>query len=41
MKLAAHHLIHMIKSGEDMEKTLVTVSAAELDEASQQMAATA
>ena len=33
MKLAALHLIKMIESGEDMEKTLVTVSAAELEEA--------
>lgn len=31
MKLAANHLTHMVKSGEDLEKTLVTVSPAELE----------
>ena len=41
MKLAAHHLIQMIESGEDMEKTLITLSAAELDEASTKLAAVA
>ncbi len=30
MKLAGSHLEHMILSGEDIEKTLVTVSAADL-----------
>jgi hypothetical protein len=33
MKLAALHLVTMIQSGVDMEKTLVTVTAAELDDA--------
>ena len=33
MKLAATHLRRMIESGEDMEKVLVTVSAADLAEA--------
>jgi hypothetical protein len=32
MKLAALHLKHMLESGEDMEKTLVTVQAAEIDQ---------
>ncbi len=31
MKLAAQHLKHMIESGEDIEKTLVTVPAAEME----------
>lgn len=31
LKLAALHLKHMIESGEDLEKTLVTVSQADLD----------
>jgi hypothetical protein len=31
MKLAALHLKHMIEGGEDMEKTLVTVSYPELE----------
>jgi hypothetical protein len=30
LKLAAEHLKHMIKSGEDLEKTLVTLSPADL-----------
>lgn len=30
LKLAAQHLKHMIESGEDIEKTLVTVPAGEL-----------
>ena len=34
LKLAARHLIYMIKSGEDLEKTLVTMSAADLERAS-------
>lgn len=34
LKLAAAHLRSMIESGEDLEKTLVTVSRAELDRAS-------
>lgn len=32
MKLAALHLKHMLETGEDMEKTLVTVPAPELEE---------
>jgi hypothetical protein len=32
MKLAALHLEHMLKSGEDMEKTLVTTQPAELEQ---------
>src|SRR5579864_1384677 len=31
LKLAALHLKHMLESGEDIEKTLVTVPAEELD----------
>jgi hypothetical protein len=30
LKLAAGHLIHMLESGEDLEKTLVTLSPADL-----------
>jgi hypothetical protein len=30
MKLAALHLVHMIRTGEDIEKTLVTVSPEDL-----------
>ena len=33
LKLAARHLRHMITSGEDLEKTLVTVAPAELERA--------
>jgi hypothetical protein len=33
LKLAARHLTYMITSGEDLEKTLVTVSPAELERA--------
>jgi hypothetical protein len=33
MKLAARHLQYMIKSGEDLEKTLVTLSPADLERA--------
>jgi hypothetical protein len=32
MKLAALHLKHMLESGEDMEKTLVTAQPAELEQ---------
>jgi len=32
MKLAALHLKHMLESGEDMEKTLVTVEAPEIEQ---------
>jgi hypothetical protein len=31
LKLAARHLRHMIESGEDLEKTLVTLAPADLD----------
>ena len=31
LKLAARHLTHMIESGEDLEKTLVTLSPADLN----------
>ncbi len=31
MKLAAMHLEHMLKTGEDMEKTLVTMQPEEID----------
>jgi hypothetical protein len=37
MRLAAAHLKHMIETSEDMEKTLVTVSAAELAAYDQQI----
>jgi hypothetical protein len=33
MRLAAMHLKHMIETGEDMEKTLVTASRADLERA--------
>lgn len=33
LKLAVHHLQYMISSGEDLEKTLITVSAADLERA--------
>jgi hypothetical protein len=33
LKLAARHLTHMITSGEDLEKTLVTVSSTDLESA--------
>jgi hypothetical protein len=33
MKLAANNLTHMVKSSEDLEKTLVTVASAELERA--------
>jgi hypothetical protein len=33
MKLAANHMKYMIKSGDDVEKTLVTVTSAELERA--------
>ena len=39
MKLAGSHLEHMILSGEDIEKTLVTVSAADLSRYAAQLAA--
>jgi hypothetical protein len=32
MKLAALHLEHMLKTGEDMEKTLVTTQPAEIEQ---------
>jgi hypothetical protein len=41
MKLAALHLRHMIETGEDMEKTLVTPSLAELEEWNRQLEAAA
>jgi hypothetical protein len=31
MKLAAMHLKHMLRTGEDMEKTLVTMQPEEID----------
>ena len=37
MKLAALHLVKMIESGEDMEKTLVTVNGDELEQAAAQL----
>jgi hypothetical protein len=33
MKLAANHLKHMVQSGEDLEKILITVNPAELERA--------
>ena len=33
MRLAARHLQHMVASGEDLEKNLVTLSSADLDRA--------
>ncbi|HUA18803.1 MAG TPA: hypothetical protein VMB25_08665 [Bryobacteraceae bacterium] len=37
MKLAALHLKHMLESGADMEKTLVTVQAPEIEEYARQL----
>jgi hypothetical protein len=37
MRLAAAHLRHMIETSEDMDKTLVTLSLAELDACDQQL----
>ena len=37
MKFAALHLVKMIETGEDMEKTLITLSASELEEAAIQL----
>ena len=37
LKLAARHLKYMITSGEDLEKTLVTMSAADLERAAGQL----
>lgn len=39
MKLAANHLKRMIESGEDLEKTLITLSANDLKRASGALAA--
>ena len=41
MKIGALHLVQMIESGEDMEKTLVTINAAELEAAAAQLLKTA
>jgi len=41
LKLAGLHLRHMIDSGEDLEKTLVTVSPAELERAAGSLQTTA
>jgi hypothetical protein len=38
MKLAATHLAHMIETGVDMDKTLVTPSLTELEEAAREFA---
>ena len=35
LKLAARHLIYMIESGEDLEKTLITLPAADLERAAE------
>jgi hypothetical protein len=35
LKLAARHLVYMFTSGEDLEKTLVTLSPADLERAAQ------
>ncbi len=39
MKLAAHHMKYVIESGEDLEKTLITLSAEDLKRAAQVPAA--
>jgi len=39
LKLAALHLKHMLESGEDMEKTLVTVQPAELEQYARELRA--
>jgi hypothetical protein len=41
MKLAAEHLRHMIGTGEDIEKVLVTLSLADMEAAHQAIGATA
>jgi hypothetical protein len=41
MKFAALHLVKMIETGEDMEKTLITLTASELEEAALQLTAKA
>ena len=33
LKLAGHHMRHVVESGEDLEKTLVTLSPADLERA--------
>ena len=35
LKLAARHLNHMIETGEDLEKTLITLSREELEQAAE------
>lgn len=35
LKLAARHLNHMIETGEDLEKTLITLPAADLERAAE------
>jgi hypothetical protein len=37
MKLAALHLKHMLRTGEDMEKTLVTMQPEEIDRYARQL----
>ena len=39
MRLAAAHIKHMIETAEDMDKTLVTISASELDAYERQLKA--
>ena len=41
MKIAALHLVKIIETGEDMEKTLVTLTAPEMEEAASQITAKA
>jgi hypothetical protein len=38
MKLAALHLKHMLETGEDMEKTLVTTQPAEIEQYARELA---
>jgi hypothetical protein len=38
MKLAAMHLKHMLETGEDMEKTLVTTQPAEIEQYARELA---
>jgi hypothetical protein len=38
MKLAALHLKHMLETGEDMEKTLVTTQPGEIEQYARELA---
>jgi hypothetical protein len=40
LKIAALHLRHMLKTGEDLEKTLITVQSEEIDRYARELAGT-